>query len=166
VPLTGKQKRALRALGHHLTAVVQVGSSGVTKGVIKATEEALADHELIKVKLADTREVRAESLAALVAGTGAEVAQTIGRTVLLFKKKKKKSKFENLGKAPSEIAADAQPAAAGKKGAGGAKVKKAPGAKKALRNAAEAADDDAASPTDAVEWYEEEVEEVEEEPEA
>jgi RNA-binding protein len=94
--LNGKQKRQLRALGHHLQAVVQVGSSGVTPGVVAATSQALADHELVKVKVALDREERAAALAALVEGTGAEVAQVLGKTALLFLKRKKRSKFEKL----------------------------------------------------------------------
>lgn len=92
--LNGKQKRQLRALGHHLSVVVQVGSDGVTEGVIGAVEQALKDHELIKVKIAEEdREGRALAVEKLATGTESEVAQTLGRTVLLFKKKKKNSKI-------------------------------------------------------------------------
>ena len=42
--LNGKQRRQLRALGHHLAAVVMVGSDGVTEGVIGAVDQALKDH--------------------------------------------------------------------------------------------------------------------------
>lgn len=95
--LTGKQKAKLRALGHHLNAVVMVGSDGVTEGVISAAAQALEDHELIKVKIAEEdREGRAASIETLVNGTNSEVAQTLGRTVLLFKKRKKKTKFGTL----------------------------------------------------------------------
>lgn len=93
--LTGKQKRQLRALGHHLEVVVQVGANGVTDGVLSAATQALEDHELVKVKIADDdKESRAEAIEALAAGTGSEVAQTLGKTVLLWKKRKKKSKIE------------------------------------------------------------------------
>jgi RNA-binding protein len=94
--LTGKQKRALRAKGHHLEVVVQVGANGVTEGVIAAAQQALDDHELIKVKIADEREAREAAIEELATGTGAQVAQVLGKTVLLFKKRKKKSKFESL----------------------------------------------------------------------
>jgi RNA-binding protein len=98
MPLNGKQKRQLRSLGHHLEVVVQVGSNGVTDGVIGACAQALEDHELIKVKIAEEdREGRAEAIEALASGTGAEVAQTLGRTVLLFKKRKKKSQIDLVG---------------------------------------------------------------------
>lgn len=92
--LSGKQRRALRALGHHLSVVVQVGQHGVTDGVVGATAQALLDHELIKVKFAgddrDERVAAAESLAAL---TESELAQLVGKTALLFKKRKEGSKI-------------------------------------------------------------------------
>jgi RNA-binding protein len=94
VTLNGKQRRQLRALGHHLGVVVQVGADGVTEGVVSATEQALADHELIKVKIAAERDERAAAVEQLAQATGSEVAQTLGRTVLLWKKRKKKSKID------------------------------------------------------------------------
>jgi RNA-binding protein len=110
VPLNGKQKSKLRALGHHLHPVVQVGSSGATPGVVAAVGQALEDHELVKVKLALEREERQAALAVLVEGTGAEVAQVLGKTALLFRKRAKKSKFEKLG-VPARAPGEAPPPA-------------------------------------------------------
>lgn len=93
--LNGKQRRQLRALGHHLDVVVQVGANGVTPGVVKAVAQALHDHELIKVKIADDdRESRGAAVETLAAETGSEVAQTLGKTVLLYKQRKKKPKLK------------------------------------------------------------------------
>lgn len=84
--LDGKQRRKLRALGHHLGVVVQVGQDGVTPGVVAAVEQALWDHELVKVKLAsEDRDTRRSQAGTLATETGAEVAQVLGRTVLLYK---------------------------------------------------------------------------------
>ena len=51
--LTGKQRRYLRGLGHELKVVVQVGKGGIDDGVIAAVDQALTDHELIKLKVGD-----------------------------------------------------------------------------------------------------------------
>jgi len=84
--LTGKQRRALRALGHHLRPVVQVGHSGVTEALVAALEQALHDHELVKVKVSEHAAAsRPEVAAALAEATGSEVAQVLGRTVLLYR---------------------------------------------------------------------------------
>lgn len=92
--LTGKQRRKLRALGHHLTAVVQVGQKGVTPEVVAAVEQALTDHELVKVKMsADATDDRHAAAEALAEQTSSALAQVLGRTVLLYKKRKKNPKI-------------------------------------------------------------------------
>ena len=98
MPLTGKQRRALRAMGHHMEPVVIVGQSGVTEGVISAVTQALNDHELIKVKINEGPETRQEAAARMAEGTGSELVQLLGRTALLFKKRDEDSKFEKLEK--------------------------------------------------------------------
>src|SRR5689334_19247722 len=47
----GKAIRHLRALGHHLDAIVQIGKDGITDGVVAATKAALLAHELVKVRI-------------------------------------------------------------------------------------------------------------------
>ena len=92
--LDGKGRRKLRALGHHLAAVVYVGQNGVTEAVIGATDQALEDHELIKVKVGDAPVDRHEAADALALATKSEVAQVLGNTLLLFRKRPKDSKIE------------------------------------------------------------------------
>ena len=96
MPLNGKQRRKLRALGHHLQPVVIVGQEGVTPGVVGAVTQALEDHELIKVKINEGPEDRHEAAEKLAAETQSEVAQVLGRTLLLFKKREEDSEFEDL----------------------------------------------------------------------
>ena len=84
--LTGKQRRTLRALGHHLTAVVQVGHAGVTEAVVAAVEQALHDHELVKVRISENApQPRAVVAEALANATASELAQLLGRTALLYR---------------------------------------------------------------------------------
>jgi RNA-binding protein len=88
--LTGKQRRFLRALAHHLSAIVQIGKDGLTGPVIAATDGALAHHELIKVKIGDgagvDRHGRNELAAALAEATTAEIAGTVGHNILLYRR--------------------------------------------------------------------------------
>jgi RNA-binding protein len=84
--LTGKQRHHLRGLGHKLDAIVQVGKGGIDDGLIKAVDQALADHELIKVKVGDTADMdRHEAAETIAAQTQSEVAQVIGNVVLLYR---------------------------------------------------------------------------------
>ncbi len=84
--LTGKQKRYLRGLGHHLKPVVQVGQRGIHETVIEKVLEELENHELIKLKIGqDCLEDTKEAGAALAEACEASLVQVIGRTVLLYR---------------------------------------------------------------------------------
>ncbi|QOR40488.1 ribosome assembly RNA-binding protein YhbY [Billgrantia diversa] len=85
--LSQAQKKAFRSIGHHLNPVVTVSENGVSEGVLAELDRALADHELIKVKLAlAERDDRAAMLEELLAASGAERVQTIGKMALLYRK--------------------------------------------------------------------------------
>jgi RNA-binding protein len=84
--LNGKQLRHLRGLGHDLKPVVQVGRAGIDDGVVAAVNQALTDHELVKIKLGETVELdRHEAAEAIAQRTGSEVAQVLGNTMLLYR---------------------------------------------------------------------------------
>jgi len=51
MPLTQEQKKQYKSIGHHLKPVLIVADNGLTEGVLAELERALADHELIKIKL-------------------------------------------------------------------------------------------------------------------
>jgi RNA-binding protein len=85
-PLTGKQRRHLRALGHNLTAIVQIGKDGIDDGLVAAVDRALLDHELVKIKLGENAGIeRHEAADQLAKRTQADVAQVLGNTLLLYR---------------------------------------------------------------------------------
>jgi len=86
VPLTGKQKRHLRALGHKLKALIQIGKKEIEEALIVETNAALDHHELIKVKLLESCLLDKHEASGMLAGAcGAEVAQILGKTFLLYR---------------------------------------------------------------------------------
>ncbi len=93
--LTGKQRRHLRSIGHDLEPVVQVGKNGLTDAVVAAVESAIAEHELVKVRIGtECPDDRSEVAARLGPAVKGEVAQLLGRTVLLYRKRPKDSKIQ------------------------------------------------------------------------
>ena len=93
--LTGKQRRHLRALGHHLEPVVQVGKQGLTDAVIAAADAALAQHELIKVRIAtECPDDRVDVAARLAPALDGQIAQVLGRTVLVYRRHPKEPKIQ------------------------------------------------------------------------
>ena len=88
--LTGKQRRHLRALGHHLSPVLQIGHEGITPAVVKQAALQLEAHELSKVKVAETAPAGRHDAAEELAGaTRSHLAQVLGRTFLLYRRRKK-----------------------------------------------------------------------------
>jgi RNA-binding protein len=85
--LTGKQRRYLRGLGHHLEPVVQVGKDGITAGLVTATGAALLQHELIKVRVGEHGGDRHEVAEALAAATKSNLVGVVGRTLLLYRER-------------------------------------------------------------------------------
>ena len=84
--LTGKQRRFLRGKGHHLRAILQIGKEGLSPAFIQAVEQALLDHELIKIRVGQNALVDRKSAAAQLAReTGGEIAQILGNTLLLYR---------------------------------------------------------------------------------
>lgn len=92
--LTGKQKRFLRAEAHHLTSIFQVGKGGVNEHMLTQIKEALEARELIKVRILDNCEEDKHDVAEQLAeGSGAELVQLIGLTVVLYKESKNNKKI-------------------------------------------------------------------------
>lgn len=86
--LTGKQRRHLRSLGHHLEPVVHIGKEGLTEGLYAAATEALLTHELIKLRVGEAAPGERHELAAeLARHTQAELVQVLGRTALLYRRR-------------------------------------------------------------------------------
>lgn len=84
--LSPRQRQHLKALAHPLAPVVQVGAAGVSEAVLRVVGEALARHELIKIKLpkledAEAREAMAE---AITTASQAARVQLLGRVLVLY----------------------------------------------------------------------------------
>ena len=86
---SNEDKKHLRRLGHNLKPVVTVAGNGLSETVNAEIERALTDHELIKVKLvADDRDSKKALTEAICADHKAELVQSVGYVLLLFRKSK------------------------------------------------------------------------------
>ncbi len=99
--LFGKQRRYLRSLGHHLDPVVHVGQRGLTEAVVEKTIAELEHHELIKLKISrDCPAPIKEAAAELADATGSHLAQVLGRTVLLYRRRGRDPEIKLPRRAP------------------------------------------------------------------
>jgi RNA-binding protein len=84
--LTGKQKRHLRSLAHHLDPIFQVGKGGVNEHILRHIEEAIEKRELIKISVLNNNDDDRDEIAQeLAEGSDSELVQVIGRTIVLYK---------------------------------------------------------------------------------
>jgi RNA-binding protein len=85
--LNSEQKKQLRAKAHALKPVVITGNAGVTEAVLNEINLALDHHELIKVRVnAGDREERKELIFKICDVTEAELIQSIGHIITLYRK--------------------------------------------------------------------------------
>lgn len=88
--LTSVQRSYLTRCSHQLKPTVMVGQQGFTEGIVKATEEALALRELIKVKFISNKEIKKEISADLAEAVDASLVRVIGNIAILYKQAEKK----------------------------------------------------------------------------
>ena len=85
--LTARQRQVLRGLAHALQPVVRIGKAGLTPAVVNETRKSLEAHELIKVRIdMDDADDRKEAAEALARETEAEIAGTIGKLAILYRR--------------------------------------------------------------------------------
>ncbi|HHH43435.1 MAG TPA: YhbY family RNA-binding protein [Gammaproteobacteria bacterium] len=95
--LTEPQKKRLRGLGHKLKPVVTIGSGGLSDAVLDEFTRSLDHHELMKLKVnLGDREQRDAAIKQVCEHSGAQLIQRVGNIGLLFRKKKKGSRFPEL----------------------------------------------------------------------
>lgn len=95
MPLTKTQIKHLRNLAHHLKPIVSIGQNGVTENVLNELEIALNYHELVKIKLGTgDRDERQIIIDQLRNSSQADLIQTIGKTLTLFRRNLEKPKIQ------------------------------------------------------------------------
>lgn len=86
MPLNEKQKRHLRGLLHQIKPVVIIGGAGLTENVMLEINNALAHHELVKLKVnADDKAARQAMIETIREKTNSELVQTIGHTASFYR---------------------------------------------------------------------------------
>lgn len=88
--LRGKQKRYLRSEAHHLKPIFQIGKDGLSEVWLDEVLKALDKRELLKVNILQNSLVEIEDVKEFIENNSdAQVIQTIGNVLVLFKKSNK-----------------------------------------------------------------------------
>jgi RNA-binding protein len=83
--LTNPQIRKLKAMAQRMDATLKVGKAGLSDGFIQSVKEALAKHELVKVKFADFKEEKKELSPILAEKTESHLIMRVGNVVVLYR---------------------------------------------------------------------------------
>jgi len=103
--LTGKQRRWLRSQAHHLKPIVIVGQAGLSGPVLEAIDEALDNHELIKLRFGDPQMDRKQLAAEIEAKLECEVAGMVGHVAIVYRPSRNEEKRE-ISLPSSDVASD------------------------------------------------------------
>jgi RNA-binding protein len=85
--LSGQARKYLRGLAHSLKPVVLIGQKGTSPSVSQALEQALLEHELVKVKFVEgkTKDQKNIKISMLEKETGAIMVGMIGHIAIFYR---------------------------------------------------------------------------------
>ena len=84
--VSSKFRAELRSKAQSLDPVVMVGRDGITEGVVAALDAALTDHELVKVRFQDFKELAKDLSKDLAQRTDSLLVSTTGFTAVFYRK--------------------------------------------------------------------------------
>ena len=92
--MTSKQRAYLKSLASNISAIFQIGKSGISENLISQLNDALEARELIKITVLETAPEAVKDLGnQLSEKTNSTLVQTIGNKIVLYRQKKKDSKI-------------------------------------------------------------------------
>ncbi|MGM0501031.1 MAG: ribosome assembly RNA-binding protein YhbY [Bacillota bacterium] len=92
--MTGKQRAYLRGKANSMNPVLQIGKDGVSEAVIDQVDETIESKELIKIRVLNNSLYGAKEAAyELAEAINAEVIQTIGNVIVLFRQDEEDSSY-------------------------------------------------------------------------
>ncbi len=93
--ITSKQRAKLRAMGHNLDTIFQIGKIGITEETCKQIANALEARELIKVRVLENSGYTAKEAASILAEeVECDVVSCVGTRFILYKESTKKKRIE------------------------------------------------------------------------
>ncbi len=90
--LKGYQRSYLTKKAHEIKPVVMIGRNGMSDAIIKAVNEAVEIHELIKVKFIDFKESRFDLAKIIAEKTDSTLVRVVGNIAIYYRMHEEKEK--------------------------------------------------------------------------
>ena len=86
-PLSNPQIRKFKATAQLLEPMLKVGKAGLSEGFVRTVADALAQHELVKIKFAEFKDQKKELAPLLAEKTGSHLVMRVGNVMVLHRPK-------------------------------------------------------------------------------
>jgi len=86
-PITNAELRKYKARAQLLDPMFKVGKAGLSDGFVKSVSEALALHDLVKVKFVEFKEEKKTLAPLLAEKTGSHLVMRVGNVMVLHRPK-------------------------------------------------------------------------------
>lgn len=83
--LSSSQRKFLRGLAHGLKPVVLIGKAGLTDNVLRSIDQALGDHELIKIKFIEFKDEKKTLTQEIASKSGGSCVGMIGNIAIFYR---------------------------------------------------------------------------------
>ena len=90
--LTSRQTSQLRSLAQRLDPVLHLGKAGVTDAFVASVDQALNDHELIKIKFAAFKDAKKPLAEEIATRTPSELVGTVGHVAVFYREQSDSAK--------------------------------------------------------------------------
>ena len=86
-PLTNQQIRRFKAAAQRLEPLLKVGKAGLSVTFVRSVDEALSQHELVKIKFAEFKDQKKELAPLLAEKTASHLIMRVGNVMVLHRPK-------------------------------------------------------------------------------
>lgn len=93
--LSSKERAYLKKLAHDMDSLVRIGKEGINENVLESISQAVKKRELIKVKILQNSEIKADRELGngIAEKIGAAYVDSIGKVLIFFKPDNKNGKI-------------------------------------------------------------------------
>ena len=84
-PLGNPQIRKLKAAAQRLEPMFKIGKAGLSDGFVRSVNEALDQHELVKIKFVEFKEEKKELAPLLAEKTSSHLIMRVGNVMVLHR---------------------------------------------------------------------------------
>jgi RNA-binding protein len=84
-PLANPEIRRLKAAAQHLEPILKIGKAGLSDGFVQSVNDALSQHELVKIKFVEFKDQKKELAPQLADRTASYLVMRVGNVMVLHR---------------------------------------------------------------------------------